>query len=72
MGINGIGAGYPAWRETGKAQRNHSGVGFANRITGMVSGNTSKSSGKTDAVSGRDNYVGGNTSGLSGIEASNS
>ena len=34
MSINGIGAGYPAWRETGKAQRNNSGTGFAGRMTG--------------------------------------
>ena len=34
MSINGIGAGYPAWRETGKVQRNNSGTGFANKMAG--------------------------------------
>ena len=34
MSINGIGAGYPAWRETGKAQRNNPGTGFANKMAG--------------------------------------
>ena len=32
MGVNGIGAGYPAWRETGKAQKNSSGRGFAEKM----------------------------------------
>ena len=32
MSINGIGVGYPAWRETGKTQRNNSGTGFAGRM----------------------------------------
>ena len=32
MGVNGIGAGYPAWRDMGKAQRNGSGTGFAGRM----------------------------------------
>ena len=33
MSVNGIGtAGYPAWRDMGKAQRNGSGTGFADRI----------------------------------------
>ena len=34
MGINGIGTGYPAWRETGKAQKNNSGTDFANKMAG--------------------------------------
>ncbi|MCM1263674.1 MAG: hypothetical protein NC313_13250 [Butyrivibrio sp.] len=34
MSINGIGAGYPAWRETGKAQRNNAGTDFAGMIVG--------------------------------------
>ena len=34
MSINGVGAGYPAWRETGKTQRNNSGTGFANKMAG--------------------------------------
>ena len=34
MSINGIGAGYPAWRETGQAQKNNSGTGFANKMAG--------------------------------------
>lgn len=34
MSINGIGVGYPAWRETGKTQRNNSGTGFADKMTG--------------------------------------
>lgn len=29
MNINGIGAGYPAWREIGKTRRSHAGTGFA-------------------------------------------
>ena len=32
MSVNGIGAGYPAWREMGKAQRNGSGTGYAGRM----------------------------------------
>ena len=32
MSVNGIGAGYPAWRDMGKAQRNGSGTGFAGRM----------------------------------------
>lgn len=34
MSISGIGVGYPAWRETGKVQRNNSGTGFANKMAG--------------------------------------
>ena len=34
MSINGIGAGYPAWHETGKSKKNnHSGTGFADSMT---------------------------------------
>ena len=32
MSISGVGAGYPAWRETGKAQKNNSGTGFASKM----------------------------------------
>ena len=32
MSINGIGTGYPAWRETGKSQGNKSGTNFASRM----------------------------------------
>ena len=32
MSVNGIGAGYPVWRDMGKAQRNGSGTGFAGRM----------------------------------------
>ncbi len=33
MGVNGIGTQhYPAWRETGKAKKNNSGIGFAGRM----------------------------------------
>ncbi len=32
MSVNGIGAGYPAWRDMGKVQRNGSGTGFAGRM----------------------------------------
>ncbi len=62
MAVNGIGAGYPAWRKTGKIQRNHSEADFANQIAGMVSKNDSESNRKTNAISGRDNYVGGHAS----------
>lgn len=34
MSVNGIGVGYPTWREMEKAQRNNSGTGFADRISG--------------------------------------
>lgn len=34
MSINGIGVGYPAWRGTGKTQRNNSGTGFADKMAG--------------------------------------
>ena len=39
MSVNGIGVGFPAWRDMGKAQRNGSGTGFAGRMAGtdMVS-----------------------------------
>lgn len=30
MAVNGIGAGYPAWKETRKIQRNRSAADFAN------------------------------------------
>ncbi len=36
MGVNGIGVGYPAWNDMGKAQKKGSGMGFAN---GMVDTN---------------------------------
>ena len=32
MSVNGIGVGFPAWREMGKAQRNGLGTGFAGRM----------------------------------------
>ncbi len=67
MNINGIGAGYPAWREAGKIQRNNSGVDFANRIADAVSRNTFESRGKTNTIFGRDNYVGGNAADIYGI-----
>lgn len=34
MSISGIGVGYPAWREIGKAQKNSSGTGFADKMAG--------------------------------------
>ncbi|MDE5699293.1 MAG: hypothetical protein K2I96_18115 [Lachnospiraceae bacterium] len=34
MSISRIGAGYPAWRDMGKAQRNGLGTGFAGRMAG--------------------------------------
>lgn len=34
MSISGIGVGYPAWREIGKAQKNSSGTGFADEMAG--------------------------------------
>ena len=34
MSVNGIGVGFPAWRDMGKAQRNGSGTGFAGRMAG--------------------------------------
>lgn len=39
MSVNGIGVGFPAWRDMGKSQRNGSGTGFAGRMAGtdMVS-----------------------------------
>ena len=43
MSVNGIGAGYPAWRDMGKAQRNGSGTGFADR---MADADTSEVVGK--------------------------
>lgn len=67
MGINGIGADYSAWRETGKVQKNGSGVGFASRMADMVGTNASESDWKTNVVSGRNNYVGGNTANIYGM-----
>lgn len=34
MSIDGIGMGYPAWREAGKTQRNYTETGFADRMAG--------------------------------------
>ena len=39
MSVNGIGAGYPEWRQTGKTQRNNSGSSFAGRIGGINAAN---------------------------------
>lgn len=35
MSINGIGAGYPEWRQTGKTQTNASEISFASRMGGV-------------------------------------
>ncbi len=65
MSINGIGAGYPAWRENadfltaGRTQRNGSEMGFAGRMANMVGTNALENGRKTSAVSGCDKYVGG-------------
>ena len=57
MSINGIGVGYPAWRETGKAQRYGLGTGFADRMTDAdAAGNSSsvrnsvRAAGQTSAL----------------------
>lgn len=65
MNVNGIGAGYPAWRDKERTQRNGSGTGFAGRMADMVGANAD--SRKTNAVSRRDNYVGGNAADIYGI-----
>ncbi len=73
MSINGIGAGYPAWRENAdfvtarKTQRNDSGMGFAGRMANVVGTNASENGRKTSAVSGRDNYVGGDAASIYGM-----
>ena len=54
MSINGIGAGYPAWREVGKTQKNQAGTGFAGRMAGAAEGNyagqAAQEAGKTTAI----------------------
>lgn len=63
MGVNGIGGGYPAWRETGKTQRSNTGIGFADRIV---------NAGMTGSVSDKRNNVNmpGQTSILEAYRAS--
>ncbi len=36
MSINGIGVGYPAWRETGKTRTNHTDTGFTDKMAGAA------------------------------------
>ncbi len=57
MSVNGIGAGYPAWRDMGKAQRNGSGTGFAGRMadadaagSGSSVRNSVKTAGQTSVL----------------------
>ena len=58
MSVNGIGtAGYPAWRDMGKAQRNVSGTGFAGRMenadavgSGSPVRNSVRTAGQTSAL----------------------
>lgn len=57
MSINGIGVGYPAWREAGKTQKNQAGTGFAGRMAGAAEGNYAgqaaqavQEAGKTTAI----------------------
>ena len=38
MSINGIGVGYPTWREAGKTQKNQAGTGFAAILHGVEEG----------------------------------
>ncbi len=57
MSVNGIGAGYPAWRDMGKAQRHGSGTGFANRMadadaegSGSSARNSVRTAGQTSVL----------------------
>ena len=58
MSVNGIGtAGYPAWCDMGKAQRNVSGTGFAGRMenadavgSGSPVRNSVRTAGQTSAL----------------------
>ena len=57
MSVNGIGAGYPAWRDMGKAQRHGSGMGFAGRMadadaagSGSPVRNSSRTAGQTSVL----------------------
>ena len=57
MSVNGIGAGYPAWCDMGKAQRNGSGTGFAGRMenvdaagSGSPVRNSARAAGQTSAL----------------------
>lgn len=36
MSINGIGVGYPAWREAGETRRKHTDTGFTDRMAGAA------------------------------------
>lgn len=58
MGINGIGVGYPAWREAGKMQRNQVGTGFADTMAGAEENNFDASSiqGVTGQISAQEAY----------------
>lgn len=55
MNINGMGTGYPAWREIEKTQKNGVGTGFTSKITDAVEnvtsgGDNSRVSGQTSAA----------------------
>lgn len=39
MGIHGIGTGDSVWKETGKAQRNNSGIAFADQMADLIGRN---------------------------------
>lgn len=68
MSISEIGAShYPAWQKAGRAQKNGSGIGFANRMADLVGTNVFKNGRKTNVVSGRNNYVGGDEAGIYGM-----
>ena len=55
MSINGIGVGYPTWREAGKTQKNQAGTGFAGRMAGAAGNgspvrNRQRTTGQTSAL----------------------
>lgn len=56
MGISGIGADYPAWRETGKTQRNGSGTDFASRINIVINDSDIQNAAKASETSNADTY----------------
>lgn len=57
MSISGIGAGYPAWRETGKTQRNNSGTGFANKMAGADTAGSVLSQGTSVRMAGQNSVL---------------
>lgn len=57
MSISGIGVGYPAWRETGKAQKSSSGTGFADQMVGADAAGSASSQRTSVRTSGQNSAL---------------